>query len=157
MAVLYAVPRLGADACTVAALTPNLAQARLFLKLGRQADAEAAYRGLIAINTENYRYHEGLQAALQLPAAAAVGAPAAAGAAGAAGAAAAEQQMSEEQRQRLAEVYGELQREHPHSVTARRMPLDFLVSPSLSSACLLACWPAVAWAACVRRSLNCAY
>lgn len=122
--------------CTVAALTPNLAQARLFLKLGRQADAEAAYRGLIAINTENYRYHEGLQAALQLPAAAAVGAPAAAGAAGsagAAGAAAAEQQMSEEQRQRLAEVYGELQREHPHSVTARRMPLDFLVRRSLSS------------------------
>lgn len=101
-----------------------LSQARLFLKLGRQADAEAAYRGLIAINTENYRYHAGLQAALQLPAAAA-------GAAGAldaaAAAAAAEQQLSEEQRQRLAEVYGELQREHPHSTAAHRMTLDFLV------------------------------
>lgn len=103
-----------------------LSQARLFLKLGRQADAEAAYRGLIAINTENYRYHAGLQAALQLPAAAAGAPDAAAGAA----AAAAEQQLSEEQRQRLAEVYGELQREHPHSTAARRMTLDFLVRPA---------------------------
>ncbi len=38
-----------------------------------------------------------------------------------------EQLLSEEQRRRLSEVYGELQREHPHSVAARRMTLDFLV------------------------------
>lgn len=98
-------------------------QARLYLALGRRDDAAAAYRRLIAINTENYRYHAGLQAALQLPQAAGT-------------AAVSEQQqqpggsggaVSEEQRERLTAVYGELQAEHPHSVTMRRMPLDFLV------------------------------
>lgn len=96
-------------------------RARLHLALGRPGDAEAAYRQLIAINTENYKYHAGLQAALQLPAAAATDAPAAA--TPAPGGA-----MSGEQRQRLAGVYAELQAEHPRSVAARRMPLDFLVS-----------------------------
>lgn len=92
-------------------------QARLFLALGRRDDAAAAYRALIAINTENHKYHSGLLAALQLPPAGAAGA-----AAGPAGA-----ELSEEQRRLLAEAYVELQREHPHSVAARRIPLDFLV------------------------------
>ncbi|KAL4424899.1 hypothetical protein ABPG77_002122 [Micractinium sp. CCAP 211/92] len=91
-------------------------QARLFLALGQREDAAAAYRALIAINTENHKYHAGLLAALQLPPAGAAGA-----AAGPAGA-----ELSEEQRRLLAEAYVELQREHPHSVAARRMPLDFL-------------------------------
>ena len=122
--------------CHHTACRPAALQARLFLKLGRQADAEAAYRRLIAINTENYRYHEGLQAALQLPAAAAAAGGAAAGGAAAQQAQQA-QQLSEEQRQRLADVYGELQREHPHSVAARRMPLDFLVRVAVGRFLLL--------------------
>ncbi|KAL4451836.1 hypothetical protein ABPG75_007498 [Micractinium tetrahymenae] len=97
-------------------------QARLFLAMGRREDAAAAYRALVAINTENHRYHAGLMAALQLPPAGTAGAAGAAvGAAGAAGG-----ELSEEQRRRLAEAYAELQREHPHSVAARRIPLDFL-------------------------------
>lgn len=102
-------------------------QARLFLALGRRDDAAAAYRALIAINTENHKYHAGLLAALQLPAA---------GAAGAAGAAARATgaEPTEEQRHQLAEAYTELQREHPHSVAARRIPLDFLVGHQLLNA-----------------------
>lgn len=87
-------------------------RARLFLVLGRQADAEEAYRSLIATNPEHYGYHAGLQAALALPQAAAGGAAA---------------PTSEEQRGRLAAVYAELQTEHPRSSAVRRMPLDFLV------------------------------
>lgn len=98
-------------------------QARLLLALGRQEEAEVAYRRLITINTENYQYHAGLQAALRLPAAAANGSSEAAG-----GQQQAEAALSEEQRARLAGVYAELRREHPHSVAAKRMPLDFLVS-----------------------------
>ena len=41
-------------------------RARLYLAMGRREDAEAAYRRLVGINTENYKYHAGLQAALQL-------------------------------------------------------------------------------------------
>lgn len=99
-------------------------QARLFLALGRRDDAAAAYRALIAINTENHKYHAGLLRALQLPAAGAAGA---ADAAGDAAGAVAGAELTQEQRRRLAEAYAELQREHPHSVAARRIPLDFLV------------------------------
>ena len=103
-------------------------RARLFLAAGRYADAEGAYRQLIAINTENHKYHAGLHAAQQLPPLGVNGSSGSAGAgAAAAAAAAAAGGLSEEQRQRLVEVYGELQAEHPHSTTARRIPLDFLV------------------------------
>jgi peptide alpha-N-acetyltransferase len=107
-------------------------QARLFLALGRQEAAEAAYRGLIAINTENYNYHAGLQAALKLPTAAAAAAgngsaPAAAAANGSASSGSEAPGLSEEQRQRLTAVYVELQEQYPRSSAARRMPLDFLV------------------------------
>ena len=85
-----------------------------------------ACRRLISINTENYKYHAGLQAALKLPEAAAVCGGASAGGEAAAAAAAAAA-MTPEQRQRLCEVYAELQGQHPHSVAMKRMPLDFLV------------------------------
>lgn len=109
-------------------------RARLYLAMGRREDAEAASRRLVGINTENYKYHAGLQAALQLPATAAVGGEQPAGAAAEAGAAAAAAALTAEQRQRLTEVYGELQRD-PHSVAMKRMTLDFLVIHILS--CLL--------------------
>ncbi|KAL4856126.1 N-terminal acetyltransferase A complex auxiliary subunit [Chlorella vulgaris] len=106
-------------------------QARLFLALGRQEAAEAAYRGLVAINTENYNYHAGLQAALKLPTAAAAAAgngsaPAVAAANGSASSGSEAPGLSEEQRQRLTAVYVELQEQYPCSSAARRMPLDFL-------------------------------
>jgi hypothetical protein len=119
-------------------------EARLLLALGRATEAEAAYRRLIATNPENYGYHAGLQAALKLPPAVA-GAAAGLLAPSANGSASSEagqqpqeeqqqQQLSEEQRQRLAEVYAELQQEHPRSAAARRMPLDFLVGPASNAA-----------------------
>jgi peptide alpha-N-acetyltransferase len=82
------------------------ARGRLCLSLGRAAEAEAAYRRLLASNVENYKYHDGLRAALA----------AGAGGAGAGAAAAAT----------LAAAYEALQRAHPHASAPRRIPLDFL-------------------------------
>lgn len=41
-------------------------QAGLLLRVGRKAEAEAAYRRLLAVNPNNYRMHHELQAAMGL-------------------------------------------------------------------------------------------
>jgi peptide alpha-N-acetyltransferase len=132
--------------------------ARLLLALGRHQEAEETYRRLVASNTENYRYHEGLQAALRLPSAVANGTSGAAGEQQEAQQQGEQQEdqqqgqqrqqqqqrqqpLTEDQRARLAEVYSELQQAYPRSPAARRMPLDFLVSRQ------------PAWAVSIRRLL----
>ena len=40
--------------------------AELLLKLNRLSEAEALYKELLALNTENLSYHKGLQKALQI-------------------------------------------------------------------------------------------
>ncbi|GFH18774.1 TPR_REGION domain-containing protein, partial [Haematococcus lacustris] len=42
------------------------ARASLLLRSGRAAEAEAQYRALLALNSDHYKWHEGLQAALGL-------------------------------------------------------------------------------------------
>jgi hypothetical protein len=63
-------------------------------------------RKLLALNPNNHRYHEGLQASLGL-------APAADGS------------WSAQQRQRLGEVYGALAQQFPSAGAVKRLPLDF--------------------------------
>lgn len=68
----------------------------------------AICRQLLALNPDNYKYHEGLRTALQLEP---------------------EQQgkWSEEQLQGLAELYDELAKQYPRSTAVQRIPLDFKV------------------------------
>ena len=63
-------------------------------------------RKLLALNPNNHRYHEGLQAALGL-------APDQAGA------------RTPQQRERLSQVYIELAQQYPKAGAVRRLPLDF--------------------------------
>ena len=65
-------------------------------------------RKLLALNPDNHKYHEGLRAALKL-------APDAEG------------QWSDEQLERLAELYDELAKQYPRSTAVQRIPLDFKV------------------------------
>ena len=71
-------------------------------------NALAICRQLLALNPDNYKYHEGLRTALQLEP---------------------EQQgkWSEEQLQGLAELYDELAKQYPRSTAVQRIPLDFKV------------------------------
>jgi len=68
------------------------------------------------LNPNNYKYHEGLRAALQLE-------PDKDG------------QWSKEQLQRLPEIYDELAEQYPRSSAVQRIPLDFKVLV------LFSCWP----------------
>ena len=65
-------------------------------------------RKLLELNPNNHRYHEGLQAALQLQ-------PDAGGA------------WSSQQREALAELYAQLAQRYPRANAVRRIPLDFKV------------------------------
>ncbi len=87
----------------------------------------------MGIIPDNHRYHFGLLGALRLapapaPGAAAASPPPAAAAPLSATAALAPDfaALTAEQRQRLGEVYAELQTQHPHSAACQRLPLDFL-------------------------------
>ncbi|CAK0738600.1 hypothetical protein CVIRNUC_001066 [Coccomyxa viridis] len=82
-------------------------RASLLLKIpGRAGNAEANFRKLLALNPDNYRYHDGLREALQLQ-------PDAAGA------------WTDQQRRSLAALYDGLAKDHPQSSAAKRIPLDF--------------------------------
>ena len=69
-------------------------------------------RKLLALNPDNYRYHDGLREALQLQ-------PDASGA------------WTDQQRRSLAALYDGLAKDHPQSSAAKRIPLDFKAGPPL--------------------------
>jgi peptide alpha-N-acetyltransferase len=69
-----------------------------------------ACRRLLALNPNNYKYHDGLRAALQLQ-------PDAQG------------RWTAQQRRSLTSLYDALAKEHPSSSAVKRIPLDFKVSP----------------------------
>ena len=83
------------------------ARGRLLLALGRESDAEAVFRKLIAINTENYKYHSGLCQSLGLLSA--------------------DSKPSESTYLNLKQVYRQLQFDFPKSTAMKRIPLDFLM------------------------------
>ncbi|KAG2502223.1 hypothetical protein HYH03_000709 [Edaphochlamys debaryana] len=89
--------------------------ASLLLRVGRRAEAEAAYRALLEVNPNNYKMHDGLQEALGLR-------PDANG------------ELTDEARAQLASVYGELQKQYPRSSACRRIPLDFLIGDNFVAA-----------------------
>eukprot|EP00850_Spirogloea_muscicola_P006280 SM000029S10575 [mRNA] locus=s29:885212:893102:- [translate_table: standard] len=90
-------------------------RAALLLQLRRPAEAEKVYRSLLALNSDNYRYYEGLQACLGLK-------PTQGGAYAA-------QLLSQ-----LTTLYSDLQKQYPHSTAAKRIPLDFLQGAAFLSA-----------------------
>eukprot|EP00850_Spirogloea_muscicola_P016597 SM000135S27041 [mRNA] locus=s135:306743:314702:- [translate_table: standard] len=82
-------------------------RAALLLQLRRPAEAEKVYRSLLALNSDNYRYYEGLQACLGLK-------PTQGGA------------YATQLLPQLTTLYSDLQKQYPHSTAAKRIPLDFL-------------------------------
>ncbi|GIL62302.1 hypothetical protein Vafri_16585 [Volvox africanus] len=92
-------------------------QAGLYLRVGRQADAAAVYRRLLAVNPNNYKLHDGLRAALGLAPAAESGGV-----------------LTDEQREALSALYNELQEQFPGSSACRRIPLDFKVGEGFKAA-----------------------
>lgn len=89
-------------------------QAALLLKLYRLKEAEEAYFMLLDINSENYRYHEGLQKSLGIPSNSVY--------------------QDGDVRSKLTELYFNLQSKYPKSVAMKRIPLDFLEIGSFRSA-----------------------
>ncbi|MCO5594657.1 hypothetical protein L7F22_048690 [Adiantum nelumboides] len=81
-------------------------QASLFLKLNRSKAAEEAYLTLLDINSENYRYHEGLQRSLGIFIDNAC--------------------QGVDVQSELTLLYSNLQIKYPKSVAVKRIPLDFL-------------------------------
>lgn len=81
-------------------------QASLLLKLNRFKEAEESYYSLLDINSENYRYHEGLQKSLGMFFEA--------------------DNLGAGERAKLTELYSSLQAKYPKSVALKRIPLDFL-------------------------------
>ena len=67
------------------------------------------------LNPNNYKYHDGLRAALQLQ-------PDAQG------------RWTEQQRRSLTSLYDALAKEHPTGSAVKRIPLDFKVCPQLLKA-----------------------
>ncbi|KAI5063900.1 hypothetical protein GOP47_0020570 [Adiantum capillus-veneris] len=82
-------------------------QASLFLKLNRMKEAEEAYFMLLDINSENYRYHEGVQKSLGISIDSVY-------------------QGGDVQAEELTELYSNLQIKYPKSVAIKRIPFDFL-------------------------------
>ncbi|KAF8055089.1 NAA15 [Scenedesmus sp. PABB004] len=131
------------------------AKAELLLQLGRAAEAEALYRGLLALNADDYRVHEGLHlclgitppsagqpwAAQQQQAAAGGGGSSGGGGDAPAGGGSGGgglwsphsgkkrrtlQRYSAEERAALGALYEGLRADHPKSLACARIPLDFL-------------------------------
>ncbi|KAK9808522.1 hypothetical protein WJX73_004343 [Symbiochloris irregularis] len=90
-------------------------RARIFLKMQRFEESEQLYRELLAITPDNYRYHEGLRASMQVPVDSC--AP-----------------LTGDQRSRLQSLYAELAETFPRSAAVRRIPLDFLEGQDFESA-----------------------
>lgn len=85
----------------------------LLRKVGRNSDAEAAYRELLTINSDNVAYHAGLLAALGYDAQGAA---------------------SDTEQEKLHAVYQELQEKYPRSNAVKRIPLDFLTGERFKKA-----------------------
>lgn len=90
-------------------------EAGLLRALGRDSEAAALYRRLLAYGPDNYRTHAGLQAAMGL-------------AAGPGGA------YPESAAGPLSALYAELRALHPDSAACRRIPLDFLSGAAFEAA-----------------------
>jgi tetratricopeptide (TPR) repeat protein len=86
----------------------------LLLRLGRKEQAEKQYRALLAINSDNVAYHEGLLAARGY------GSDIAA--------------VSGEKEAELEEVYAALAKDDPRCLGHKRMPLDFLTGDRFKAA-----------------------
>mmetsp|Transcript_2029 Transcript_2029/g.3159 ORF Transcript_2029/g.3159 Transcript_2029/m.3159 type:complete len:899 (+) Transcript_2029:210-2906(+) len=82
-------------------------RASLLLRLGRKTEAQAQYRELLASNPDHYRWHAGLQAALDAQAGA-------------------DQVLTATQRTTLSTLYADLMAAYPRSTACQRIPLDFL-------------------------------
>ncbi|KAK3846708.1 MAG: NMDA receptor-regulated protein 1-domain-containing protein [Linnemannia gamsii] len=78
-------------------------RAKLFLALGRQEDAEKAYRGLIAHNPDNFSYFDGLRMSVGLG----------------------HDTLNAEEEAKLLEIFKEFQKEYPRSNAAKRLPLRY--------------------------------
>ncbi|KAF9121492.1 N-alpha-acetyltransferase 16, NatA auxiliary subunit [Mortierella sp. 14UC] len=78
-------------------------RAKFFLDLGRQEDAEKAYRGLIAHNPDNFAYFDGLRKSVGLG----------------------HDTLNAEEEARLLDIFRELQKEYPRSNAAKRLPLRY--------------------------------
>ncbi|KAF9138665.1 N-alpha-acetyltransferase 16, NatA auxiliary subunit [Mortierella sp. GBA39] len=78
-------------------------RARYLLALGRQEDAEKAYRGLVAHNPDNFAYFDGLRKSIGLG----------------------HDNLSAEEEAKLLELFKELQKEYPRSNAAKRLPLRY--------------------------------
>lgn len=78
-------------------------RAKYFLALGRQEDAEKAYRGLVAHNPDNFAYFDGLRKSIGLG----------------------HDNLSAEEEAKLLELFKELQKEYPRSNAAKRLPLRY--------------------------------
>lgn len=89
-------------------------QARISMALGDFENAQAAYRGLIDAVPDNYDYHRGLCAAMQLPDLSCPAPP--------------------DVVEKLQAVYQELQKALPNSSAAQRIPLDFLSGDAFAEA-----------------------
>ncbi|KAF8927828.1 N-alpha-acetyltransferase 16, NatA auxiliary subunit [Haplosporangium gracile] len=78
-------------------------RAKYFLALGRQDDAEKAYRGLVAHNPDNFAYFDGLRKSIGLG----------------------HDNLSAEEEAKLLNLFKELQKEYPRSNAAKRLPLRY--------------------------------
>lgn len=80
--------------------------AGLLLTLGRFEEAEETYRSLLSLNSDNYRYLEGLHKSIGLSAENGCHSP--------------------EEVEKLIALYESLKQQYPSSAAVRRIPLDFL-------------------------------
>lgn len=87
--------------CDIKALQEK--RAKYFLALGRQEDAEKAYRAMVARNPDNFAYFDGLRNSMGLG----------------------HDDLSAEEEAKLLDLFKELQKEYPRSNAAKRLPLRF--------------------------------
>eukprot|EP00232_Nephroselmis_pyriformis_P011093 CAMPEP_0182873838 /NCGR_PEP_ID=MMETSP0034_2-20130328/12564_1 /TAXON_ID=156128 /ORGANISM="Nephroselmis pyriformis, Strain CCMP717" /LENGTH=757 /DNA_ID=CAMNT_0025006513 /DNA_START=71 /DNA_END=2340 /DNA_ORIENTATION=- len=85
---------------------------RIYLKMGRNSEAEAEYRGLIDSNIENTKYHDGLRQSLGLGL----------------------EELTDAARTKLAALYTSYQEKFPKANAPRRIPLDFLAGAEFEAA-----------------------
>ncbi|KAF9088025.1 N-alpha-acetyltransferase 16, NatA auxiliary subunit [Mortierella sp. GBA35] len=78
-------------------------RAKFFLALGRQEEAEKAYRVLIAHNPDNFAYFDGLRKSVGLG----------------------NDALTAEEEVKLLEIFKQLQKEYPRSNAAKRLPLRY--------------------------------
>jgi len=86
-------------------------RAQFLLALGRQQEAEAAYRTLISHNPDNFAYIEGLRKSLSLG----------------------NKSLTAEEEGKVVGMFRELQKEYPRSNVAKRLPLRYASSDAFAS------------------------